>query len=106
MLNMDTGMLIAIFVVMLVDRLFSVLKNRGIDLNLIAKQISELHEWHAISDAEGVKIWYVRRSLEEAILKLSDNLNKQTEVLAEIHREQLEVRSLLSRVGGRGQSEE
>ena len=28
-----------------------------------------------------MKVWYVRRSLEEAISKLADNIEKQTSVL-------------------------
>lgn len=41
----------------------------------------DLHIWHNVADNEGVKVWYVRRSLEEAITKLSENIGKQTEVL-------------------------
>ena len=32
----------------------------------------DLHEWHAKEDAEGVKVWYVRPSLQEAIVKMAD----------------------------------
>ncbi len=50
-------------------------------LPLMSKQISDLHDWHNKDDEDGVKLWYVRRSMEDAILKLSDNVEKQTQML-------------------------
>ena len=47
-------------------------------------QIQDLHEWHNKDDGEGVKIWYVRRSLEDAITKLSINIGLQTDILREM----------------------
>lgn len=44
----------------------------------IAKQTKDMYEWHDKSDADGVKIWYVRQSLENA---LRDNA-KATEAIA------------------------
>ncbi len=38
----------------------------------IWSQTNDLHEWHAKEDAEGVKVWYVRPSLQEAIVKMAD----------------------------------
>ena len=59
----------------------------------------DLHKWHDVSDSEGVKIWYVRKSLEEAIGLLAKNLEKQTEVLQlmmnevkDMHREVLQAK--------------
>lgn len=46
----------------------------------IERMTKELYKWHDVADEEGVKIWYVRRSLEEAIGKLSENIAKQTEI--------------------------
>lgn len=48
----------------------------------ILNKTLELHEWHDHSDADGVKVWYVRRSLEDAINRLADNVAKQTEVFS------------------------
>ena len=31
------------------------------------EQIRDLHRWHDVKDIDGTPIWYVRRSLEEAI---------------------------------------
>jgi len=65
--------------------------NRWKDLFALVRQIHhwdrDLHDWHSATDAEGVKIWYVRRSLEEAIVKLAENIDKQTEILRQMHME-------------------
>ena len=50
----------------------------------MANQVSDLHDWHNVKDADGVFTWYVRRSLEKAILKLADNIERQTEILRDI----------------------
>ena len=71
---------------LIVDRIFQALKNRGIDIGKIAAQINELHGWHDMDDDEGVKIWYVRHSLEEAIIALSKNISLQTTLLDRIDR--------------------
>jgi hypothetical protein len=47
----------------------------------IRKQVDELYKWHDQRDTDGVPVWYMRKSLETAILQLSENLAKQTEVL-------------------------
>lgn len=69
----------------------SVEADRWKDLFRLVRQIhqwdGDLHEWHSVSDAEGVKVWYVRRSLEEAIVKLAENIDKQTEILRQMHAE-------------------
>jgi archaellum component FlaC len=36
------------------------------------RQTTELHEWHKVADEDGVKVWYVRRSLEKAVDRLAD----------------------------------
>ena len=47
----------------------------SISLLPIARQIDEMHAWHAVTDKDGVKIWYVRRSFYEAIERHNDVLN-------------------------------
>ena len=47
----------------------------------IAKQVSDLHDWHDQKDSDGVYVWYVRQSLEKAIVKLADNIEQQTMLL-------------------------
>lgn len=46
----------------------------------IERMTRDLYKWHDITDDEGVKIWYVRRSLEDAIKNLAENISKQTEI--------------------------
>ena len=36
------------------------------------------------TENNGVKIWYVRKSLEDAIVKLADNIAVQTEIMREM----------------------
>lgn len=69
-----------------------VAKNKRSDLATVAKQIQDLHEWHNKTDDDGVKVWYVRRSLEKAIDKLGDNLELQTKLLSEMHHVLLQLR--------------
>lgn len=118
-IGLQEGILLTIAIVWLIDKVISVLKGRGIDLNKMANicnqieqadvpqisrrvakldkelptimsQLKDLHDWHNVSDEEGVKIWYVRRSLEKAISDLSNNLAAQTEVLKALHTEQVQ----------------
>ncbi len=53
--------------------------------SIIHQQIRELHQWHAKTDADGVPVWYVRQGFEEAIIRLADNIEKQTELLRMLH---------------------
>ena len=48
------------------------------ELGTLSKQSEEMYNWHDKSDADGVKVWYVRQSLENA---LRDNA-KATEAIA------------------------
>lgn len=48
------------------------------DLEKLSKQSEDMYDWHNKSDADGVKVWYVRQSLENA---LRDNA-KATEAIA------------------------
>ena len=67
--------------------------------------IKELHEWHAREDDEGIKVWYVRKSLGDAIDKIAsvmDRIDRREE-----HREQIltdlttAVARLAEQIGGR-----
>jgi hypothetical protein len=40
----------------------------------------DLHNWHNVSDEEGVKIWYVRKSLEDVVDRLATTIEKLSEV--------------------------
>ena len=86
LLQLGVGGLFALFIL---REVFSFLKektrcqgNKTIDN--MAKQINDLHEWHNVIDVDGVKVWYVRRSLEGAIEKLTNTLDTQTLLLREL----------------------
>lgn len=48
------------------------------EMEIMAKKNDDMYDWHNKSDADGVKVWYVRQSLENA---LRDNA-KATEAIA------------------------
>jgi hypothetical protein len=50
-------------------------------LDVMSDQLEDLHEWHDKEDVDGVKVWYMRKSLEDAIIKLGENVDRQTRVL-------------------------
>jgi len=52
----------------------------GINLRQMARQINDLHDWHDKEDDDGVKVWYVRHSFEEAVVKIGDGIAKQNDV--------------------------
>ena len=68
------------------------------DIDQMHTQNNEMYDWHNKSDPEGVKIWYVRRSLEIAIQQLSENISIQTDVLKEIIQEQRENKKDMERL--------
>lgn len=57
------------------------------------QMVKDLHEWHAVADQDGVKVWYVRRSLEEAVEKLATTIEK----LADTQRATQEVMREMAR---------
>ena len=78
-----------LFALLVLREVFGFLKEKvraqsNLVIDNMAKQIQELHEWHAVTDEDGVKIWYLRRSLENAIEKLTSNLDIQTQLLREM----------------------
>jgi len=68
----------------LAEKRFEIVVDR---LRDIKDKNDDLHEWHSKTDADGVKVWYVRQSLEQAVIKLSDNISIQTEVLKDLLKE-------------------
>jgi len=90
--TIGTAVLLIIFIL---DKAVSLLKTRGIDLHKMGVQLNELHKWHDVADDEGVKIWYVRRSLEDAIAKLATNIELETRVLEKMDRRMERIESKL-----------
>ncbi len=58
----------------------------------IKDKVDDLYEWHNKTDADGVPLWYVRRSLEQSIKELGEKIYLQIEVQTEIlrHMEKME----------------
>lgn len=54
------------------------------ELRLHLKQTDEMYRWHDKEDSDGVKVWYVRSSLEKTFEKLTDTLEKQEQLMAAI----------------------
>jgi hypothetical protein len=94
----DNWGVLLIVAVLLVDRGVAHLKTQGMDLGLLCQQTADLHEWHDMRDSEGVMLWYVRRSLEEAIVKLADNIGEQTRVLNRIDVNQAALTEVVGRM--------
>lgn len=46
--------------------------------------IKKIYDMHNQKDSDGVYIWYVRRSLEEAMNKLAENIEKQTHIFEQL----------------------
>lgn len=57
---------------------FSSLRENFCEMN---KKIIQLWDWHNKEDDDGVKIWYVRKSLETGLYRLSDTLEKQNRLI-------------------------
>lgn len=66
----------------------------------VKEKVDDLHDWHDKRDADGVPLWYVRRSLEDSIKTLGEKICRQIEVqtkilehmqkMEEIHRKRVE----------------
>jgi hypothetical protein len=93
----DNWQLITIAALVAGDKVLSFMKDRGIDLAKMSRHIDDLHAWHSREDEDGVKVWYVRKTLETAMEKLADNIMAQTEILKEIHREHIASQKRMDR---------
>ncbi len=60
------------------------LEQEKADRAQMKRWVGELHRWHDKEDPDGVKVWYVRQSLEDAITKLAEAANAQTRLLEQI----------------------
>jgi hypothetical protein len=90
--NAETVAVFTLLVLFAVDRTMGFLKSRGIDLLKMAQQIGRLDEMHAKTDEDGVPVWYVRRSLEKAVMDLNEAIRHQTELLQALTQELKETR--------------
>lgn len=102
------------------DKAIGFLKNRGIDLQLMSKQVTELHgqsaginktakqtkdlwDWHNVIDEDGRKVWYRGRTLEEKMASLTASIEKLADVVASSHEAEVHILakqgSILSALG-------
>ena len=58
--------------------------NKSVLLEEERTWLRELHEWHNKEDADGVKIWYIRQSLADAITTFAASVEAQTKALEAI----------------------
>lgn len=73
-----------IFAILILKTVFAFIKSRKTggftneDIKKVldhnTKMTEDLHEWHDMHDDDGVKIWYVRKSLQESVSKLADSI--------------------------------
>jgi len=80
--EINIGFLLLLLAVWVIEKGFSMAAMRKMQ-----RQVCDLYNWHDKEDEDGVKVWYVRRSLEEAIKQLADNIAAQTDLLDAYHNE-------------------
>lgn len=52
----------------------------------IHQGVHDLHQWHDVTDEEGVRLWYSRRSVERAVEKIAESQVTQTKLLENLAR--------------------
>lgn len=73
-LTTDNIAIVILVGIVALDKLLGMLKNRGIDLAKMSRQIENLDELHSVKDQDGVPVWYFRRSFDEVLHKLLEML--------------------------------
>lgn len=63
------------------DKYANILQRIQAECIQVNELATKLYDMHNKTDEGGVYVWYVRRSLEDAIIKLSDNIDRQTIIL-------------------------
>lgn len=87
----------ATFVVILLYIIFDFLKKRksncngtesyvkiSRDVKAILEKVDDLYQWHDVRDRDGTPIWYVKRSLEDVIIHLGENIEKEGRLLEKL----------------------
>ena len=94
-----------IFAILIIREVFGFLKSRrGSDsdrqakiMEALARQTKDLWDWHNVADTDGVKVWYVRRSSEEAIIKLTTAIENMNVIFHDLARDIRDVKSLVKK---------
>lgn len=67
-------------------------EDQNLILKRMADQTNQLYKWHAKTDDDGVPVWYVKKSLEKAIINLGTAIDKLGSVLTQLHTRQAECK--------------
>lgn len=95
---MEDYSIMALAIILGLNQILSMLKNRGIDLSKMSKQLDDLHDWHDHDDPNevGVKIWWNRKYIYDLIKALKESQETQTNLIAEMHREVKSIRQAVT----------
>jgi len=66
----------------------------------LAKDAEEMYDWHNKSDQDGVKVWYVRQSLENALrdnAKATEAIAKNIELQTRLLEEMIQTQRVVSK---------
>jgi len=80
------------------DAMSEVMKETCNTAKATSRHTSDLLKMHEVKDADGVPIWYYRRSMEDAIDRLGITIDKQTTVMNEMSRRQERSTDVLERI--------
>jgi len=94
--QLGVGGIFAILVLREVFNFLSTRKKNGSE-GRMKEQIAKLYEWHNMEDANGVKRWYNKSTLDSNIATLSRNIQEQTLILKQLSQELRDVREEVRR---------
>ncbi len=83
-LSADSIAIVVVVAVFVFDKILGMLKNRGIDVQKITRQIDDLYQWHDVRDEDGVLRWHNRKSLEDAMKTLAQSMADLSRTLVSI----------------------
>lgn len=61
-------------------------------------EIEDLHKWHDVTDEDGVRLWYVRQSLEKSLVRLDTTMDKLSETVAAQSRASVQMAGSMERM--------
>ena len=73
-------------------------------LTTIAAQVRWLYDAHAVSDQNGIPVWYVRRDTQLAITEIRTMIERQNTILRRIHDALTEMQEDLKTLSAKAES--
>lgn len=67
-----------------IDSILEQLEESSEIIDKLSKIATELHQWHNVTNQEGVKLWYIRPTLEKVLESLKDAIDIQTNLTKEL----------------------